>query len=423
MSSGNKRSFGSLIFLILLFALVAGISWVFFSKDKSGVVQEAKQDLAGQVSSALGHNENNASDSHAGHDHDGHDHTAHEVNTDNIKMIGAKGKIHTLNPPEIYGHRAVGNPDAPVKIQEFFSLSCNHCATFHTESFPKIKENFIDTGKVYFVYEEFPLNGPALYGSMIARCLPAERYNGFIDILLRDQDKWAFGGDFKSALMQHAKLAGMSEDKFNACFDNKDLQKAVATNIKEASEVWKVNSTPSFVFNNGERILYGGQTYDQIEKLINQLLDTQAGGEEVSKEVPVEKTAIEEVKTEIPSAIATTPVIEAAPSTIITTSPVETSTDIDTDILDLEIDMGDMPEMPKLPKMDNATTEATSIIQETVTETEKKTSNTMESMIEKIETPMEKAGDEIQNTIEESIDVMDNAVGETMDKTIEETIQ
>ena len=114
MSSGNKRSFGSLIILLLLFAFIAGISWMFFSKDKTG---QLKQDLAGQVSSALGHNDNGASDSHAGHGHD-----THEASS---KMIGVKGEIHTLNPPKIYGHRAVGNPDAPVKIQEFFSLSCN----------------------------------------------------------------------------------------------------------------------------------------------------------------------------------------------------------------------------------------------------------------------------------------------------------
>ena len=376
---------------------------MFFSKDKTG---QLKQDLAGQVSSALGHNDNGASDSHAGHGHD-----THEASS---KMIGVKGEIHTLNPPKIYGHRAVGNPDAPVKIQEFFSLSCNHCATFHTDAYPRIKENLIDTGKVYFVYEEFPLNGPALYGSMIARCLPEERYNGFIDILLREQDKWAFGGDFKGALMQHAKLAGMSEEDFNGCFNNKELQKAVATNIKEASDAWKVNSTPSFVFNNGERILYGGQSYEQIEQLVNQLLAPAA--EDVTMDTKSEMPVLAPAPVSAAASAVTTNTVTTS---TVTTQPVEIAIEEDVDIFDLDIDMDNMPDMPEIPNIEAPTTEATSVIQETITET----SNTMESMIEKIESPIEKAGDKIQSTIEETIDVMDDSIGETMDKPIEETIQ
>ena len=71
--------------------------------------------------------------------------------------------------------------------------------------------------------------------------------------------------------MQNAGLAGMSEEEFNSCFNNKELQKAVASNIKDASDVWKVNSTPSFVINDGERILYGSQSYEKFEALVKQL--------------------------------------------------------------------------------------------------------------------------------------------------------
>ncbi len=274
--SSDKKSSASLIILLLVFALIAGVSWFFFSKQKgdvTGDVAKTKQEIIDQLSNAT------EQDSHTGHDHGHGDHNdAHgttATSSANNEQVGIKGTVHKLNPPAIYGRRAVGNPNAPVQIQEFFSLTCNHCADFHKGTYQDIKKNLIDTGKVYFIYEEFPLNGPALYGSMIARCLPEERYAGFIDILFRTQDQWAFGGDFKSALLQNAKLAGMSEAEFDTCFNNKDLQKAVAVNIKDASEAWKVNSTPSFVVNNGERIIYGSKPYESFERLVQQLMDAE----------------------------------------------------------------------------------------------------------------------------------------------------
>ncbi len=181
--------------------------------------------------------------------------------------------IHELTVHPELGVRAVGDENAPVKIQEFFSLTCNHCAAFHTGTYQELKKKYIDTGKVYFVYEEFPLNGPALYGSMIARCLPEDRYAGFIDLLLRNQDKWAFSGDFKASLKQNAALVGMSEEEFEACFNDKDLQKAIGANIQEASEAWGVSSTPSFVINNGEEILRGGQAIEAFDEVIMHLSD------------------------------------------------------------------------------------------------------------------------------------------------------
>ena len=365
MSSDNKRSFGSIILLILLFALIAGVSWFFFNKDKGGLT-DMKQDLAGQVSSALGYGDETSNDTHdADADtgaHAGHNHGATTTNSSN--EIGTKGKIHTLTQHPLYGTRGVGNPDAPVKIQEFFSLTCNHCAEFHKGEYQEIKKNLIDTGKVYFVYEEFPLNGPALYGSMIARCLPEERYSGFIDILLRSQDKWAFGGDFKASLMQNAKLAGMSEEEFETCFNNKDLQKAVASNIKDASEVWKVNSTPSFVFNNGERILYGAKSYETFNKVVDQLING-------------ETTSVEE----------TTPAVQAPATTVV------------------------------VP----ATTEAiTESITGTVTDTATKAMDAVGTATDALNVPdvsdikapvadaVDGAGDNLQNAIEKSIDVIED---------------
>ena len=281
MSSENKKGFGSLILLFLVFILIAALSWIFFNdKNKTADKDSLADKIAKSIQSGDEINEDAVSidDINAARpDNEGHEGHNHATANDDNEMIGVAGKVHTLSPADIYGLRAVGDANAPVKIQEFFSLTCNHCAAFHEGAYAELKQKMIDTGKVYLVYEEFPLNGPALYGSMIARCMPEDRYAKFVDILLKQQDEWAFGGNFKEGLKKRAKLMGMSDEDFDACYANKDLQKAIAANIQEASDVWKINSTPSFVINDGERILYGGQTYETFEKLYKQLT-----GEDVS---------------------------------------------------------------------------------------------------------------------------------------------
>ena len=262
--SADKKSMSTLILLILVFLGIAAGSWYFFSNKKG---METNQ-LA-TTSEQIIDEEVMATDEAQTVDHQHGDHM-HSGDTD--PSIAQTGTVYDLSIKPVLGRRAVGDPNAPVQIQEFFSLTCNHCADFHAGTYQQLKEKYIDTGKVYFIFEEFPLNGPALYGSMIARCLPEERYAGFIDILLRNQESWAFGGDFKAALLQNAKLAGMSEEEFDTCFNNKDLQKDVAVNIQEASEAWKISSTPTFVFNKGEKIMSGVRPLENFDKVIEELM-------------------------------------------------------------------------------------------------------------------------------------------------------
>ncbi|PJF37545.1 MAG: disulfide bond formation protein DsbA, partial [Phototrophicales bacterium] len=100
-----------------------------------------------------------------------------------------------------------------------------------------------------------PLNAPALHASMIARCLPKERYEGFISLLFKTQETWLSAVDYKEALRQNAKLAGMSDEEFDSCMNNNELQQAIASTIQEASEKWSIKSTPSIIFNDGEKVV------------------------------------------------------------------------------------------------------------------------------------------------------------------------
>lgn len=146
--------------------------------------------------------------------------------------------------------RGLGDPNAPIKLKEFFSLTCNHCANFHNITLPQIKQ-YIDSGEVYLEFNDFPLNAPALRASMVARCLPEDKYYGYITLLFKTQDTWITNPDYMGALRQNAKLAGMSDEAFDSCVGNGQLQQAMIANMQEATTKWNIESTPIFVVNEG----------------------------------------------------------------------------------------------------------------------------------------------------------------------------
>ena len=145
--------------------------------------------------------------------------------------------------------RGVGNSDAPVVIKEFASLTCGHCGDFHRDVYKELKETYIDTGEVYLIMIDFPLNGPAVHGSMVARCLPEARYEGFMQLLFENQDKWAYDTNYLNYLRQNAALAGLGSEAFDACVNNNELRDGVMEARAQAQETYAINSTPSFVVN------------------------------------------------------------------------------------------------------------------------------------------------------------------------------
>jgi len=171
----------------------------------------------------------------------------------------------------------LGDKKAPVVLIEYASLSCPHCSAFTRESFEKLKTEYIDTGKVQFIFRDFPLNQSALAASMFAICqaqdhkaeLP-ERYFATVKALFKTQDSWAFDEKYSEKLEAIAKLDGMSSERFNGCINNKSLQEKVLTTRMDAAKVLQLKSTPSF-FVNGE-ISEGYIDYQTIKKLIDKKL-------------------------------------------------------------------------------------------------------------------------------------------------------
>ena len=154
---------------------------------------------------------------------------------------------------------AIGNEDATVTVIEYASVTCPHCATFHETIFPAIKENYIDNGKVRFIFREFP-TAPAelsVVGSMLARCAADKGGNDayflVIDSLFKTQRTWIYGDSPRAELVKVAAQAGMDEAAFDTCVRRQELVDLINKNVTEGSDRYNVNSTPSFIINGDLR--------------------------------------------------------------------------------------------------------------------------------------------------------------------------
>ena len=165
--------------------------------------------------------------------------------------------------------RILGNPDAPITIVEYASLTCPHCAHFANDVLPEIKKAWIDTGKAKLVLRDFPLDEPALRAAMITRCAPPDRYYAFADTFFAAQDKWVRNSDYREALARLAKLGGMGREEFDACLKNTELENKIVGERLKASQELQVNSTPTF-FVNGSK-LAGAPTVEEFEKVLSSL--------------------------------------------------------------------------------------------------------------------------------------------------------
>ncbi len=164
--------------------------------------------------------------------------------------------------------RFIGRPDAKVTVGEYFSLTCTHCAAFAKETFPEIKKNLIDTGEVKWVFHDYPLDRVALTASVVARYLPVDRYEPFINALFATQNRWAFGrgNDPTDEMWKIAGLAGMSRATFDKAIGDTATSEWIVAEQKADTDKWKIDSTPSFVVN-GQK--YAGEmSYDAFRKII-----------------------------------------------------------------------------------------------------------------------------------------------------------
>lgn len=154
-----------------------------------------------------------------------------------------------LSIEEAMQDRVIGNAEAPITIIEYASLTCPHCATFHAETLPQIKKEWIETGKAKLIYRDFPLDKYAASAAMIARCAPEDKYFIFLNAFFAQQKNWSRADDPVRVLTQLAGLGGMSKDDVDACLANEELQDAILQVRLDGQMEYGINSTPSFVIN------------------------------------------------------------------------------------------------------------------------------------------------------------------------------
>jgi protein-disulfide isomerase len=145
----------------------------------------------------------------------------------------------------------LGDPNAPITIIEYASMTCSHCARFETEVFPILKKNYIDTGKARYVMREFPLDPLAAAASMLARC-SGDKREAMIELLFAQQAHWAFGDKPLEALADTVKLTGMGQKEFDACLNDQALFNKIDQARTEAAQKFGIEATPTF-FINGDR--------------------------------------------------------------------------------------------------------------------------------------------------------------------------
>lgn len=163
----------------------------------------------------------------------------------------------------------LGDPKAPVKITEYASASCTHCATFNNEVFPALKAKYIDTGKVHYTFKEFltPPVEVAAAAFLTARCAGKDKYFSVLDAVFQAQNEMFTTGDMRGVLLRVAQSAGMTEPQFNDCITDEAALKALNARVEKASRDEKITATPTFLIN-GEKMKEGEATLAEFDAAI-----------------------------------------------------------------------------------------------------------------------------------------------------------
>ena len=174
-----------------------------------------------------------------------------------------------LLKPGALPDKVLGKEDAKVTIVEYASMTCPHCAHFAETTFPELKTKYIDSGKVRFIFREFPFDPRAEAGFMLARCA-GDNYFPMVDVLFKQQQTWAAAENVKDAMFQLSKLAGFTQESFNACLTDQALLEQVRAVQKRGADEFKVDSTPTFFING--KTYKGARSIEEMSAIIDPLV-------------------------------------------------------------------------------------------------------------------------------------------------------
>ena len=188
-------------------------------------------------------------------------------------LVGAAHAQEAEVDTSTIAEMVIGAEDAPVTMIEYASYTCPHCANFHNSTFKKLKADYVDTGKVKFIYREVYFDRYGLWASMIARCSGPEKFFGISDLIYKGQSDWARAGgatEIVEELRKIGRLAGLESDQLEACLQDADKAQTLVTWYQENAEEHGIESTPTFIIN-GEKV--ANQPYEDMKKLIDAKLE------------------------------------------------------------------------------------------------------------------------------------------------------
>ena len=193
-------------------------------------------------------------------------------------MAGAAIAADAPKPPAttpaagpVYREFVLGNPNSKVVVIEYASLTCPHCAHFAQEDYPKLKKDYIDTGKIKYIYRDFPLDNLALGAALLARCAPGNKGMGMIEKMFNEQLKWIQAEKPIEPLTAYAKETGMSDKDVEACLQNKAIVDTIRDVYSTAASLYKVDATPTFLVGE-DRV--PGADYARLKEMIDKALAT-----------------------------------------------------------------------------------------------------------------------------------------------------
>ena len=168
----------------------------------------------------------------------------------------------------------MGDENAPVTVIEYMSLTCSQCANFHIETLPSVMKNYVETGKVRFIFRDYPLDGTAYQAAIVTHCMAEagpKRYYGFVQILFQQQQRWATARDPLAEVAKLARIGGMNQQSFDACLENEAYASGVLLARTQGETEYEIQSTPSFVING--RVVQGGMSYEEFSRAIDPLIN------------------------------------------------------------------------------------------------------------------------------------------------------
>ena len=167
--------------------------------------------------------------------------------------------------------KSFGNENAKIRMLEFASLTCGHCAKFHNEVMPIIKKNYIEKGLIHFTYKDFPLDKYALKATIIARCSGNKNFFNFLDVFYKKQKDWTRTQDPFKSLLKIAKFGGLKDEELKVCVGNKSIEDGVLKDRLKSSKDYDITATPT-IYLNGEKYK-GDLTIEALDSKLKSLLD------------------------------------------------------------------------------------------------------------------------------------------------------